>query len=747
MPGNRKSYQEAMSIGAQAAWDQEWGRAIEAYQRAIAEFPEDPAAYVSVGLALLQSNRLKEALDAYVRAHQLAPDDHIPLERSADVYERLGMLDKAAENYVKVAEILLGRRDVQKAIGNWERATRLSPGMLNIHSRLALAYERTGRRKAAVREYLTIAAIYQRRGDGGRAIQACRRALKLDKNNPQVLNAMHALQVGHQVQVKEKDKPKISRDQIAAFGAAPSAAKPAAKPTSEADLKGPVGEAQEHALAELATHLFESGIATQQSGMFAAQAIDMQRAGELGAAIAAYQRAGAAGLSHPAFALNLGSLLVEYGDYETGVEVLKGALRDHGLAAGAYFAMAQAYMALDNQRETIRHLLSALKLVQMSDQPPALADDAIYAGMLRSAAQMPDDRLSAFNQSLLAFMTGPEWRKNVTQTRAQLREAARLDGEAALLEMLATDQTGRIAAIMSRIDSYRKKGLYAMAMDEAQYAIQIAPFYLPAHIRIAEILFDAHRVRPAIQKYNIVAETYRVRGETKKAADILSQLLKMAPMDVSVRKKRLQWLEEEGRWLEMFDEYINLADTYYDLADWDNARTTYREAEALAEKAQAPAHRLVHLLLHLADIDVQRLEMRPAMEIYQRIKKLAPDDERTRRILIDMHYRVGNGANALTELDDLLRLYARQREIDKITEVLEELVTLHPDEMGLRSRLARVYQQQRRLPDAVRQLDALGELQLEAGLRDEAIQTIRTIVAMNPPDRQSYLQLLQQLGQ
>lgn len=752
MPGDRDAYQQAMNIGAQAAWDQDWDRAIEAYRRAIKEFPEDPAAYVSIGLAHLQAGQLQEALETYTRAHRLAPNDPIPLERSADVYERMGKLENAAQNYVKVAEILLSKRDVKKAIGNWERATRLSPGMLDIHSRLALAYERTGRRKSAIREYLTIAALFQRRGDTGRAIQACKRALRLDKNNPQVLNAMQALQVGHQVRVKqEKAKPKLSREQITAFEGgsvlAAAAEKPKEKETTEADLKGPIGEAQERALADLATYLFESGIATQQSGMFAAQAIDMQRAGELGAAIAAYQRAGEAGLSHPAFALNLGSLLVEYGDYEAGIDILKGALRERNLAAGAYFATAQAYMALDNQRETIRNLLSTLKLVDMADSAASPNDDRIYEGMLRSAAQMAEDRMSALNQSLLAFMTGPEWRKNVAQTRAQLREAAELDGEATLLEMLATDQTGRIAAIMSRIDSYRKQGLHSLAMDEAQYAIQLTPLYLPAHIRIAEILFSANRVRPAIQKYNMVAETYRVRGDNQKATEILSQLLEMAPMDVTVRKKRLQWLEEEERWLDMFDEYISLADTYYQLADWDNARVTYRQAEAISEKAGAPTDKIVHILLRLADIDVQRLEMRSAMEIYQRIKKIAPEDDRTRRILIDIHYRLGNSANALSELDNLLRLYAKQRQIDKIAEVLEELVTMHPDEMGLRSRLARVYQQQRRLADAVRQLDALGELQLEAGLRDEAIQTIRTIIAMNPPDRQSYEQLLRQLNQ
>jgi tetratricopeptide (TPR) repeat protein len=660
----------------------------------------------------------------------------------------MGRLKEAAESYVKVAEIYLGRKDVGKAIGNWERASRLSPGLLDIHSRLALAYERTGKRKSAVREYLTIAAIFQRRDDANRAIQACERARRLDKNNPQVLNALQALQAGQKMRgvAAEAPKPEVKPQRQGDLFTGPSIQLSTPREATADELKGPAGEAQEIALSALATHLFESGLAVQDSGKFASQGIDLQRAGELGAAIAAYRQAKSTGLNHPAFSLCLGSLLVEYGEYQEGIQELKGAVRSRSLAAGAYFAMAEAFMATDNQREAIRHLLSSLKLVDVGGHgKPSNTSVQIYTGMLRNAAQMDESRLSALNQSLHAFMTGPNWKRNVAETRDQLEEAARLDGEAALLEMLATDQTGRVAAIMSRIDSYRRQSLSTLAMDEAHYALQIAPTYLPAHTRIAQILLTENRMRPAIDKYNMVAEVYRARGDNQKAAEILAELLKMAPMDVSVRRKRMQWLEEEERWDELLDEYINLADNYYQLADWDSARETYEQAERVAQELKAPQDKFIYILHRVADIHIQRLDMREAIRVYARVKKIAPDNEFSRRTLIDLHYRVGDNANAVGELDDLLRLYAQKRRIDLITGLLEELVTRHPDEMALRSRLARVYQQQRKIKEAVAQLDALGELQLEAGLHNEAVGTIQTIIKMNPPDRESYEQLLTQL--
>src|SRR5258708_7161850 len=156
MAGNRELYEQAMNDGHGAAWDQEWDKAIGSYARAIQELPEDPAAHNSLGLALLNSKRFDDALKVYNRAHMLAPDDPVPLEKGADVLERLGRLPQAAEKYVSVADVYLGQRDLDKAIGNWERATRLSPGQLQIHYRLAQAYERTGQKRSALREYLTL---------------------------------------------------------------------------------------------------------------------------------------------------------------------------------------------------------------------------------------------------------------------------------------------------------------------------------------------------------------------------------------------------------------------------------------------------------------------------------------------------------------------------------------------------------------------------------------------------------------
>src|SRR3972149_7134350 len=89
MTGRRDLFEESLRLGHSAAWDSKWDRAIEFYRKALAEFPGDGSALTSLGLALLETGRVEEALSVYQRAVKASPDDPIPAEKCAEIYERL----------------------------------------------------------------------------------------------------------------------------------------------------------------------------------------------------------------------------------------------------------------------------------------------------------------------------------------------------------------------------------------------------------------------------------------------------------------------------------------------------------------------------------------------------------------------------------------------------------------------------------------------------------------------------------
>ncbi len=63
MTGNQDSYKQYMSLGHNAAWDLDWNTAIEQYELALKEIPEDSKALTAIGLAFTELQKFMEAID------------------------------------------------------------------------------------------------------------------------------------------------------------------------------------------------------------------------------------------------------------------------------------------------------------------------------------------------------------------------------------------------------------------------------------------------------------------------------------------------------------------------------------------------------------------------------------------------------------------------------------------------------------------------------------------------------------
>ena len=745
MAGDRELYQQHMNAGHDAAWNHEWAVAISAYSKAIREFPEDSESHTSLGLALLNADRLDDALKVYMRAHELSPDDPTPLEKSADVLERMGRLKEAAQQYINVSEVYLGQRDLNKAIGNWERATRLTPGLVQIHMRLAQAYERIGDKKKAVREYLTLAYNFHRTEDDERAEKAVERALRLDKRNSQALNALRALKSGGDIALPQTDElvePEVQAD-YNLFGDEDDLL---LEEEAHSDPQGPLGEASAKALVMLAAHVMESGL-LDKAGGDALQAMELQRQQHEAEAIDAYRRA-ADGLRHPALKLNLGALLLQHDQPEEAAQHLGEALVDSLLASGAMHGLGQAYFKMGKHRQALRYLLQSVQAVDTSlalGQAEATELAQVYDRLQNALEGRPDDALEAINARLLNLLTGVDWKHRIAETRQHLDEVMRDQGDQGVVDFLGTGGSDNLASTVSRIDSYIRQNLLTLAMDEAHNAIQTSPYYLPVHVRMAEIMMREGRLRQAINKYNMVARAYMVRGEKDRAASILYETLETAPLDVSVRLSLIDLLESEDKLDEALDQYIELGKTYTHLGSFDKSRETFQYAERLAKQVSAPKEKLVIIRHSAADAEQLRMDTRSAIRIYEDIIELAPEDERALRMLVDLNYSQLNQLEAIDHLDRLLRIFAKRKQISRIVHTLEELTRHYPTDPGLRSRLAAMYRQLGRKADAINQLDALGELQIDIGMLAEARGTIRQIIALEPENVDDYKRLLQQI--
>lgn len=738
-----------MEQGDNAAWDQRWDQAIQAYTRALQIMPEDPDAHINLGLALLNNGQLDRALKVYTRAHQLSPDDPLPLERSADVLERMGQLREAAKRYVKVSEIYMAQSDLNKAIGNWERATQLTPGLVSIHSRLAQAYERIGDKKRAIREYLTLAYNFRRLNEKQRAISAVERALRLDSKNPHALNALRALKTDGDMVLPVDNEPSRSKKPAQPEPVDPFTAtvdQPAAP--EQINPMGPMGEALDTSLQLLADHVVSSGL--DLSSSFALQALEYQRQELYEEAIAAYSRALEAGMHHPALKMNLGGLMVLAGNPREALAHLGEASQQPELTAGAFHAIGRAHAELGDPLKAARFLTQSLRAVDTAlsvDDYEAEDLALLYERLLKALSNRTPETLKIIAQRFLGLLKGEDWKQRVAQTRQHLVEMLRdEDEEQELIDYLMTADSDVLTKAVTAIDRYIERGFYTLAMDEAHRAVEKSPFYLPVHARMAEVMMKEGRIRQAINKFNTVARSYMVRGENQRAATILRNVLEMAPLDIDVRMNLIDLLESENKLEGACDQYIELAATYQQLGDFDQANQTYLAAERIARQIEAPPSKIVEIKHQMADISQMRLNTRQAQKIYEDILTLNPRDEKALQSLVNIYFTHGNQVEAVKRLDQLLGVFAKKNMIGRITQTLEEAVRAYPQDTALRSRLASMYRKLGQKREAIEQLDALGELQLDAGLNSDAANTIRQIISMNPDRVEEYRRLLSQLG-
>jgi tetratricopeptide (TPR) repeat protein len=283
------------------------------------------------------------------------------------------------------------------------------------------------------------------------------------------------------------------------------------------------------------------------------------------------------------------------------------------------------------------------------------------------------------------------------------------------------------------------------ASEECLWAIEHAPGYLPLHLQLAQLFMQGNQVGMAIDKYLHVADTFAVRNEMDQAKALYEQVLRVAPMDLDVRHKLISLLLRNRLREQALEHQLALADAYYELAQIEASREQYDEALRLAAKLPDSKAWTARILHRLGDIDLQRLDWRSAIEVYQKLKTSVPEDEKARQRLTELYFNLERRTDAETELDELIELFRHQKNLGKALQIVEEMIETRHEELELHKRAAQLSVETGKRKGAITHLDAMGELQLQMGYVQEAVATIKAIIALGPDNVDAYRQLLEQI--
>jgi tetratricopeptide (TPR) repeat protein len=773
MAGNQESFHKAMNSGHSAAWDQDWQKAAGYYSAAMDEFPDNPLALSSLGLAYFEMQDYENSSICYQHAARVAPKDPVPQEKLARIYERMGKLSEATDAYLKAAELHLNARDVEKAIDNWQRVLAILPEQLPTRQRLAAVFERIGRKAEAVSEYIATASILQRNGDLTRALRAVEYATRLMPESQDARFALHTLRSSQML--PRPGKPKnIQLETPRKLAEAGSAGVPAEGEPS-ARQNNPLDEARQRAKVTLAGLLFdqaeETGVtehpvrrglnsitrgSTGPLGKSTAsktsiilhlgQAIESLTNGDEAQASKELEKALDLGLRQPAAYYILG-LLTHTRDPERAQRFLQEAKHHPDFALAACLLNGQIYRASGMNAEAASAYLQALSLADAEMVGEPFADELrqSYEPMIDALGSETDPVvLQSICTTISTQLDRADWRSFLRMARSQLPQVPD-QPPLPVAEMILESRSGQVVEAVARVRDLARRGLVRTSMEEAFYAIQFAPTYLPIHVQVGELLLQEGHNDEAVKKFLAVAELYNARGETTRSSRMLKRILQISPMDLVVRDRLIQLLVAQQKIEEALEEYMELADIYYRLAELEKARQTFMTALKMAQQSRNNRTWGVEILLKVADIDLQRLNLRQAVRIYEQIRTLQPDDPTIRSQMVLLNFRLGQDAAALNEVDSFIHLLENNGRRRQAIDFVNDLLVEQGSNLDLRRRLADLYAREGRTPEAVAQLDAVAEAYMDTGKMMEAINMMETIIALKPANVEDYKKALEEL--
>ena len=772
MSGDQQAFLSAMNQGHSAAWDQNWSEAINYYRAALEQYPDDPMALISMGLALLEMQDFEGALMHYQKVSSISPNDPVPYEKMAFIFENMGRIKDSVKVGMQAAEMQLRARDVDKSIDSWLHVIAIEPENLNARTRLAMIYDKMGKKSEAAGEYLAAASLMQSAGDNQKAIQAVRYCLQIAPDNIDVQNAMKMLKSNQRL--PRPERPKTGKQFTNIRLAKIQQLQPTKDNGGEVKMD-PVGEIRQNALEELAAMLFDSSDSDTPSGpsgrhgitaltrgtgglsleqaertrilLHLGHAIDLQSSGSEKRAAEELQRVLDIGLEKTAVYFTLGLLLADDNPAKA-LKYLQNALRRKEYAMAAFLQIGKINEKQDNLQAAATAYLQAYRLADLTTVPPENADELrqLYEPILEAQQHETNaNNLLALCQNVRSQLMRADWRENLIKARAQMPPVNDDNPPVPIIEMLLHSRSGQVVEALSNVRELTQRGFYRSAMEEAFQALQYAPTYMPLHIQIGELMAKSGQTEDAINKFLLVAELYEVRGETDQSVRVLRKITQIAPMDLTIRNKLIELLSNHNQVDEAIHEYIDMGEIYYRLAELDKARQSYLLALRLAQQSRTNRKWAVQILTKIADIDMQRLDWRQALRIFEQLRSLQPEDKASRSQLIDINFRLGLVPAAMKEIDDFVKILEENQKTKDVVQFLNELIKEHPDHLDIRRRLMEALIRYGHTSKAIQQMDKLADQLLDSGDKRGAIEMVEAIIAMNPPNANQYRQLLQQI--
>ncbi|MCX7766644.1 MAG: tetratricopeptide repeat protein, partial [Candidatus Sumerlaeia bacterium] len=221
--------------------------------------------------------------------------------------------------------------------------------------------------------------------------------------------------------------------------------------------------------------------------------------------------------------------------------------------------------------------------------------------------------------------------------------------------------------------------------------INFNPENLVAHQRLFEIYLFLENKEKALEHLLWLADHHQQRAEVEKAEQLLIQGVKLHPDSLPLHQR--------------------LTDIY----------------ESSGNKAQAAVHQLKMAELYLMSGDIPN-----AILCLEKVRSYQPENMETRRSLALLYLRQERLNDYVQEMLTVISIALEQGLVNESEKYVQDLLTITPDDMLVRDKIAHLYLQNKIPEMAVRQYLELAQILLNRNQFDPALQAIDKVIALDP---------------
>jgi tetratricopeptide (TPR) repeat protein len=673
MSGNRAIFDRAMEQSREAARQSRWDDALKNAIRAAQEFPKDVDARTAVAVALLNTGKIDKAQPLFEELRASDPENIFYLGYLVQCHERSGNVRSAISTLAVVADIHQKQRRPAKVVETLRDLLRLQPDADDQRMRLAKTLQEVNATRDASIEYVTIARRLleaQRLDD---AAQNAELALRLDGNSREakelitsIREAMsRAANLPGGTSAAPSSATPGSGDLRANIGGMTGALRSqqfaAEKLVADALAKQEAGDI-DGAIAGY-SRAIEMGM--ERADVFYSLGLLYQERGDQAAAVPLLTRASAdaeyALSAH--FALGsayqaLGQLPQAANEYEQTIRLVDlesiGKAESEDLIA-MYESAADIYSQIGDIARagslysTLASFLGSKRwgkdrAAEFTQKARELTERNMFAKLrnLGTGALTPQAEVESLP---------PPVEENMPQSWGKIRpitdflrpgsSTSDAGPYQAAIPMIPADPLKELSSLppppeqtfapatpldtkglseevarwVTASGKYLDQGLLEGSLDACHEVIRLNMDYLPIHLRMGEVYERQGRPEEALAKYQLLIDTFRVRGEPEKAIDVYFRFIGLSPDTVNARSKLADLLKNAGRNDEAAEQLAQVASTYFRLGQTNKALEEYRRLLQWAPKSRELHAQYGLALLKLERYEAALGEFRKALEL------------------------------------------------------------------------------------------------------------------------------------